>query len=128
MPGAVGAAVSVKGYNELVRSFKKLGGELNAEVQQELKRVGEPVRREAETRAVSEIRNIGSSWSQMRLGVTSRYVYIAPRARRRGGPARPNLAVLLMGKAMWPAAKQHEPETRRRLDDMLGRLAGEEGF
>lgn len=120
--------VRVQGYREASRAFAKMDAELKAELTGGLKEAGEPVRAEAETLAVSNIRNIGDRWSRMRLGVTTSVVYVAPSARNRGGSPRPNLAGLLMDKAMSPALQAKEPEVVALLDAMLGRLAGEAGL
>jgi hypothetical protein len=105
-----------------------MGGQLQKQLRVELARVGEPVRAQAEQLALGNITNIGGVWSRMRLGVTRSYVYIAPRARSRGGSPRPNLGPLLLNQAMWPAAKQHEPEVVARLEGMLDRLGAQNGF
>lgn len=127
MPG--NAKVAVKGYHELVRSFDRMQGKLKSEVRQELVAVGEPARSAAQSLAIANVRNIGEDWSQMRLGITSALVYVAPRARsRRRGSRRPNLAVLLLERSMLPAVRKNEPAILAGLDRMLGRLAGEEGW
>lgn len=83
---------------------------------------------DAEARAVTEIRNLseGDPWQRMRAVARQNLVYVAPvergRNRRSPGRHRPNLAGLLMDRAMQPAleAKAGEVEERmgRLLDDM----------
>jgi hypothetical protein len=121
-------AVSVKGLRELSRAFGKLSVELKQELRETLAAAGDPVRARAESLASSEIRNIGDHWSRMRLGVTTSLVYIAPASRRRRGSKRPNLAPLLMDRAMQPALDQEAPAVVGLLDAMLGRLSDENGF
>lgn len=121
-------AIRVQGLQELSRAFGRISADLRAEVRSELAAAGEPVRARGESLARSDIRNIGDRWSQMRIGVTSSLVYVAPKARRRRGSPRPNLAPLLMDKALQPALDQSAPEIVAHMDAMLGRLAGENGF
>ena len=63
----------------------------------------------------------------MRVGITRTLVYVAPRqrgaGRGRGGSHRPNLAPLLMDKAMQPALDQHASEIETRFEDFLGIIA-----
>lgn len=125
--------VVVRGYRELARTFGRLGPELKKELRVELLRAGEPVRADAERLAASEISNIeaGDVWARMRVGVTSRSVYVAPRARRRRrGPRwkRPNLAVRLLDDAMVPALDANRQQTVANLERMLDRLATGNGF
>jgi len=124
MPGEI----RVQGLRELSTAFGRLSAELKAELKAELAAAAEPVRARAEALATSEIRNIGPTWSRMRVGVTPGVVYVAPKSRRRRGSPRKNLAPLLMDRAMQPALEQEEPEVVGLLDAMLGRLSDENGF
>ena len=90
-------AVKVHGLRDLNRTFKKMGKEVQKETRAELRAVGEPVRAAAEHLAVSRISHVGDRWSQMRLGVTTRLVYVAPKARSRRGSPR--------SATSWPAAR-----------------------
>lgn len=126
MPGA--AEIRVKGLRELSSSFGRMSVDLKAELRGELAAAAEPVRSTAEQLAGSNIRNIGDQWSQMRTGVTTSLVYVAPKRRRRRGSPRPNLAGLLMDRAMQPALDEKASEVYGLVDVMLGRLAGENGF
>ena len=90
-------AVKIEGLTELIDGFKKADRALAKEIQGALKDAGEVVRVTAENRALNNIRNIGTTWDRMRLGVNSRNsVYIVPRSRRKGGRPRPNLGPLLL--------------------------------
>lgn len=126
MPGAAGE-VYVRGLPELQRAFKRISKDLSKEMQAELKDVGEPVRAAAEQLAVENISHIGDRWSRMRLGVTSRSVYVAPKARRRRGSPRPNLAPLLATQ-MEAALAANEERVVAGLERMIDRLGGEAGF
>lgn len=128
MPAATHAA-HVKGLRELVAAFDLMQGKTSSEVRVALAEAGEPVKDAAESLAVANVRNIGEDWSRMRLGITRSLVYIAPAMRsRRTGLRRPNLAILLLERAMFPAVERNEAGVIRALDAMLGRLAGEGGF
>jgi hypothetical protein len=61
----------------------------------------------------------------MRVGVTRHTVYVAPKQRAgRGGPGRgrPNLAGLLMDRAMLPALKTNAPRIELGLRSMLNEV------
>ncbi len=120
--------VKVHGLRELNRTFKKMGREVQKLARDELKAVGEPVRQDAERLAAAEIRNIGDRWPMMRLGVTQKLVYVAPKARTRGGSPRTNLAGLLLQRAMLPALERNEPQVVAGLERMLDKMADREGF
>lgn len=124
-------AVRIRGLAELQRDFRKISKDLTKELRNELKEAAEPVRAAAESKALSEIRNMPRSphWAGMRVGVAGRgMVYVVPRARRRGGSGRTNLKTLLLERAMDPALEEKRDEVLDRVDRMLGRLAGEHGF
>lgn len=126
MPAVSG--IKVKGLRELRRALDHVSREAREELIDELKQVGEPVRRTAEQYATAEISHIGNQWPQMRLGVTKKMVYVAPRQRNRGGSPRKNLAGLLINRAMEPALGAHENEVLRRVESMLDRLGDRAGF
>lgn len=121
------SGIKVRGYRELQRAFKVADKTLQVELAQALKDAAEPVRRDAEALARSSIRNIGNAWPQMRTGITSRVVYVAPRQRsknRNPGARRPNLARLLAGRAMEPALDRNRGEVENRVGhalDLVGR-------
>ena len=88
-----------------------------------LKKAAEPVRAEAETLAVHEISNIGPDWSRMRTGVTQHSTYVGLRHRMKGNRnRRPNLANLLMDRAMAPALKSHADQIEHDVGDLLDHL------
>lgn len=122
------AAVRVRGLKELNRSFGKMSAELKRSLRSELLEAGEPVRVRAEQLAAQEIRNIDPRWSQMRVGATSQLVYVAPRARRRTGSSRPNLAGLLLGRAMEPALAEETANVEQRIERLIDHIADGEGF
>lgn len=117
-------AVSVKGLRELNRAFARADKTLKREKNDALKDAAEPVRREAEALAVSNISRIGVPWSRMRVGVTQKVVYVAPKergVRSRGDQRRrrPNLAGRLMDDAMQPALDHNHQKVVENLDHVL---------
>ena len=112
MPESV-AAVHIKGLRELQAAFKAAGKETAKELREELRKVAEPTRADAERLAASEISHIGPKWSRMRVGVTRRLVYVAPKQRgvktRDSPKSRPNLGGLLAEKALEPALLRNAP-------------------
>jgi hypothetical protein len=126
-------AIHVQGLAELQRDFRRMSKELVGDLRRELKDAAEPVKKLGESLALGEIRNMPSSprWAGMRIGVSGQaIVYMVPsaRSRRRRGGARPNLAPLLLDRAMEPALERNSGQILARVDRMLGRLGGEYGF
>lgn len=119
--------VRVRGLRELNRAFKVADKSLRKNWRREQRAIGEPVAAMAQTLAIARIPGLTKSvsWSQMRVGVTTRVVYVAPRSRRKTGSKRPNLAPLLMNRAMLPALKANEENTVRRVDNMLVRMSND---
>jgi hypothetical protein len=125
-------AVRVRGLRELTRAFKKISKDLDKELTNELKEAAEPVRSGAEKLALGRIRNMPRSphYAGMRVGVSKAQgaVYVVPAWRRRGGSGRANLKTLLLERAMDPALEENQGEVLDKVDRMLGRLAGHQGF
>ena len=120
--------IRVHGLREMSLAFSKADKDLKKNLRSTLREVAEPVRSDAEALASSQITNIGDRWSQMRTGVTSKVVYVAPRQRgRRGGHRRPNLANLLMDRAMAPALEANAGEIEDACEDMLDKIARDWG-
>jgi hypothetical protein len=124
---ARGAGVRLEGYEDLLRDLKTADKRIRDGVRKEIRQAAEPVRATAESLAVSRIRGIeqGDHWSRMRVGVTQKSVYVAPRARgkKTGSTKRPNLADLLMSRSMEPALYVHQEEVVRHIDSLIGREA-----
>jgi hypothetical protein len=126
------ATIHVHGLRDLQRAFGVASRVLERDLRVGLIGAAEPVRYEATRLAGQKIRNILSAtatvdWSEMRIGVTQSVVYIAPvqrgtKTRGHGGRHRPNLADLLLGRAMEPALEQNVGEVTRRLDAVLDRV------
>lgn len=122
------ATIVVEGLEEFRRDMRVMAATVDKEARVALRAAAEPVRTRAEDLAAGNIRNIGPVWSRMRLGVTLRVVYVAPRARRAGGSPRPNLGGLLMNEAMVPALEEKEPEVIEAMDGFIDGFTAAHGF
>ena len=119
--------IYVTGLRELSADFAKLERETRLAFRASERHVAEPVQRDAQILAVDRIPRIGRRWWRMRIGVSHNVVYVAPvqrgvKTKGRAQLARPNLANLLLDRAMEPALRQNEAEIERRLDDVLDRV------
>jgi hypothetical protein len=121
----------VEGYTDLLRAFKVADRTLTRELRGRLRDVARPVADTAErlTAEGRPIRNLspGDPWSGMRVGVTTKVVYVAPkergrRTRDRPTIARPNLADRLMEDAMSPALDQHTDDIVNEMDRLLAEV------
>ncbi len=117
-------AIKGHGLKDLHRALKHADKETRDRVRGVERKVAEPVRVEAQELAAREISRIGREWSTMRTGVTTKVVYIAPKRKRKQGSRRPNLAALLMDKAMEPALEQHRDRLFHDLEDAMDTMAG----
>lgn len=122
--------VRVEGLRETQQAFGRLSADLKKNFRKDLAEAAEPVRAGAESLAFTQIDNMPDSprWSRMRVGVTLSYVYVAPRSRRRGGSPRPNLAGLLLHRAMEPSLDAHKGEVVSLLEQKLDLMINEAGF
>ncbi len=122
--------VVVEGLEELLRATNQISKDVARATHTDLKQIAEPVRREAEELARSTIRKIGEPWSKMRTGANVRLVYVAPvqrgiKTRGNDPRRRPNLANLLMDRAMEPALSHNEPSVLAGIDRLVDKaLAG----
>jgi hypothetical protein len=122
--------IVLRGQHELLASLTHADRALRLGVRRGLRQAAEPVQRGAEQLALTGIGNMARSpkWSRMRVGVTRNVVYVAPRQRSTRGrrpSSRPNLADLLMDRAMQPALEQHIDEVEARLEELLDRISDE---
>ncbi len=111
--------VRVQGLRELDRALNAYAKDAQKGMRKDLRVVAEPVRAMAEQLAVGNISNIGAAWSRMRIGVTSRAVYVAPKSRNAGGSPRRNVGTLLMERAMQPALDRNTDEVIRGMEHIL---------
>jgi hypothetical protein len=129
---ASGVTVRVSGLRETTRAFRRISKSLDSELVDGLKGAAEVVRTDAEQFALGRIRNMPASprWAGMRIGVSSAKgsVFMVPSARRAGGSGRSNLSKLLMERSMDPAVEKNAAKVIKGVDNLLGKLAGENGF
>jgi hypothetical protein len=118
------------GFRELNLAYKEAERDVRLRWRANLRQVAEPVRRDAERLAFSSIRRMPGSprWSRMRVGISQRVVYIAPRqrgfkGRGRHPSKRPNLGDLLMNRAMQPALERNEEQMFRNVERLMDRIA-----
>ena len=121
MPAVAG--IKVRGFTELHRALRNADKETRLGIRKVEREAAEPVRVEAQELAAREISHIGTEWAAMRTGITTKLVYVAPRRRRKKGTPRPNLAGLLMTKAMEPALDRHSEQIERSMEQALERMS-----
>lgn len=122
----VATGLKVRGLRDLQRLLKAAGPDADRTLKRTLREVAEPIRADAEQLAVSRIPRVGLEWSRMRVGVTQRAVYVAPRARGTRGitpRSRPRFADLMEQRAMHPALEQNRPELEARVDAAFDEFA-----
>lgn len=119
------AEVHITGLRELNRAMARTTVDLRRDFKKTLKAVAEPVRDRAQALARENISHIGDRWSGMRIGATQSVVYVAPKQRGgKGGPkSRPNLAALLMDRAMQPALDESAEAIETAVGVMFDTLA-----
>lgn len=113
-------AVRVRGLKELQRDLRKVSREVEGDLRTELKRLGEPVRVEAER--LAQAQGWGDKWSRARVGYASGIVYVAPAARRTTGTPRRNFGVLMMTREFMPAVENKRADVEAGVEKMLDRL------
>lgn len=136
-PVGEGAAVILRGQRELIRAFTAAGKAAGKEIRAELRAVAEPVRHDAESLALSEIPHMAPivsksavPWWRMRVGVTTKSVYVAPVQRGVKGRGdlsrrRPKFADLMMERAMEPALERNQAAAVEAVDAVLSHIAQE---
>lgn len=122
--------VALRGYRELMQALAEADRDTRLGIRKTFREVAEPVRRQAESLATQRISRIGPRWSRMRVGQTTKVVYVAPKQRgiRVRGPhprRRPNLAALLLERAMEPALNANEQRIAQATEQTLDRIAGD---
>jgi hypothetical protein len=125
---ASSSGVVVRGLRELEILAAATGKTATKALNAELRLVAEPIRADAETFAASGIRRIGPRWSKMRVGVTRKLVYVAPRqrglkARGRDPRARPKFADLMEQRAMEPALRKNEANIEASIETLFEKIS-----
>lgn len=121
-------AIIIENLDELTRAFSMVEEDIGKDLREGFRSAAEPVRSDAEARALTSIRRMTIPWSRMRVGITRRWVYVAPNERgvKSSGMQsrrRPNLAGLLRDRALDPAAEQNIEVVERETIDVLNDLA-----
>ena len=116
--------IYVTGLRELSAAYSKLERDTRLGLRHGLHDAAEPVRRDAESLAQAQISRIGRNWWKMRTGISRNLVYVAPvqrgvKTKGRQQLARPNLADLLIDRAMEPALHRNEAEVERGIQLVL---------
>lgn len=128
MAGAVSfgaGAVEVEGLVEFQRSLAILDRDLNRELRAGLLEAAQPVAETAHGLALEKIPRMrfgrGPSWAGMRVGASQGLVYVAPRQHgtRQRSRKRPNLAGLLIVRAMEPASEQERDRVEAVVETIL---------
>lgn len=106
------------------RAFKGAQNDLRTKTDDRLRSAAELVADDAERLASTRISKIGPKWSRMRVGLTSRSSYVAPKQRptKVAAMKRKKIATRLMDEAMQPALDENTAEVRREMDRMLADL------
>lgn len=120
--------IKVRGLSELQRALSGFHNDVKKGLRASLAEAASAVRDDAQSLAATDIRNIGGRWQRMRIGVTSKVVYVAPASRRRNGSPRPNLAGLLMDRAMQPALDKNQAEVVAKVEALLDGVSRLRGF
>jgi hypothetical protein len=128
--------VVFSGFRELNLAYKGAERDVRLRWRASLRKVAEPVRRDVERLALSSIRRMPGSpkWARMRVGVTQRVVYVAPRqrgTRGRGPRSRgantgpPSFADLLADRALEPGLERNEEQMFRDVEQLMDRIAAD---
>lgn len=124
--------VAVRGLQDLSRAFRVADQSLKKNLRGELREIGRPVAELAQKLAIQEISGLSRGrtvdWSQTRLGVTQKLVYVAPKQRGRRSRQnemirRPNLKSLLLDKAYDPALDTYTERTVTKFERLLDKMA-----
>jgi hypothetical protein len=123
-------SVNEHGLRELERLLATEGPKAKREMRAKLKSIAEPLARDVEAEARENISHIGLKWWRMRVGVTTKVVYVAPveRGVKTRGPdprRRPGFADLIEDEAFTPALEKDTPEIIAGAREVLQELADE---
>ncbi len=135
MAGTIGA-VRIEGLAQTQNALRRVNRDAAKRMREELAVVAEPVKRDAESFAIGAFPprdtgsgGIGPEWYKMRVGITSRIVYVAAATRSRDPLLkRSNLVGLMLDRAMIPALEKNEETIFGGVEGMFDRLASENGF
>lgn len=117
----------IDGLGAVQRAFRKAGKDVRKDLRDALRDSADPVKFSAQVLAITRISHMSAPWSEMRVGVTSKLVYMVPKQRGRltkRNPQRyrrPNMGQLLMDKAMEPALTANVGQIEERA---IGAMVG----
>lgn len=124
---ASSSGVKVEGLPQLRRLLAAAAPTAKKELDAGLRELAEPIRADAEALAGSQIHRIGPRWQRMRVGVTNKAVYVAPRQRgvkTRGSPlSRPKFAEVMEERAMGPALERNRDNIVGGVERLFERFA-----
>lgn len=116
--------IVISGLTEMIRAFDRAVPAQKAYFREALRKVAVPVSRDISRLATEHISRLGKRGARMRIGITTRLVYVAPAYRgvRPGSPlARPNFAPL-MGAQMEEALREDHALVERELERVFSRV------
>lgn len=131
--------IRIEGLQDIQRSLRELDRTLDRRLREELVEVAQPVRADAERLAVRDIsglaregRALGAApeWSEMRVGVTARLVYVVPKKHglKRGDRKRPGFGATLLHEAMEPALHANRSRLLPKVEHMLDSVIHDAGL
>lgn len=111
----------VKGLADMQKAWTVADRETSKELRAALRESARPVQQDAQALALHTIRRMTVPWSRMKIGVTRRSVYVAPKQRetRIKTRKRPKFADLLAARAMQPALDKNILKVQANVDDAL---------
>jgi hypothetical protein len=125
-------SIQVEGLAEIQKAFKILDPLLGRELNTELRKAAEPVATTGEQLALQNIRNMHKSeaWAVERTGSLVGIIYVAPKKRgtKVRAKKRPNLAPLLMERAMEPALAANETGVSAKGEIAIDKAVKAAGF
>lgn len=105
----------LEGQRELLRAFNKTEKETKTGVRAVMAGIAQPVADTIEQNAKQDISRIGEKWPVMRIGVTQKLIYLAPKERSRLARRNPRRYVrrefseMFATRAIDPAEERHAP-------------------
>lgn len=122
------AIIEYEGLRDLIQAFKEVDGEILPELKEDLGRVGDIVRDDAQRRFDSVSTKTASGFeTRVRIGGAGALVVVAQSLRKTTG-RRPDYGARQMKDALLPARAAKHEEAVQILEDGAGRLLGRHGF
>lgn len=114
--------LKMHGAREVEHAFREVEVRTDRQLADEMKKLAEPIQKDAEARALAAMSNIASGradWSRMKLGRRRLNIYIAEKQKSRGGPGRGNVLPTLMDQALRPAVNSGKGDVVRGMEKTL---------